>query len=108
MHPLPPILNSILCDTQFLDAATPLPDVLAHECGHILGDVNHVPKFDAHFHTELMTGSGEDSKPVGGPKRISDSPILVHYEQLDPAGSVKLINAVKRLRTTRTELVEKW
>lgn len=105
-HRKPPIVNSILCTTPFLDDTNAVPDVLSHECGHILGDVNHVPKFDTHFHTELMTGSGEDSAPVGGPKRISDSPILVHYGALD--GTVKLVNSVKLFRTTRTELLEPW
>jgi hypothetical protein len=110
MHGRPPIVNSVLCGTPFLDETniSPSPDVLSHECGHILGDVGHVPRSDPHFRTELMSGSGNPSVSVSGAKRISDTPILVHYELLDPAGSVALINAVKRFRTRSPNLVEPW
>jgi hypothetical protein len=45
---------------------------------------------------------------VKGGKRISDTPILVRYELLNPAGSSAFINAVKRFRTRSTNLVEPW
>src|ERR1039457_3825674 len=110
MRRRPPIVNSVLCGTRFLDETnkSATPDVLSHECGHILGDVGHVTRSDPHFHTELMSGSGDESVTVSGAKRISDTPILVHYELLDPARSVALINAVKRFRTRSPNLVEPW
>ena len=110
MHGRPPIVNSVLCGTPFLDETniSPAPDVLSHEVGHILGDVGHVVASDPHSRSELMSGTGGESVSVKGGKRISDTPILVRYELLNPAGSSAFINAVKRFRTRSPNLVEPW
>jgi hypothetical protein len=101
------VADSILCVAQYLDENTPLPGVMPHECGHILGHVGHAAEKDPHVSTELM--NAYQSKPTEDQPnrtRISDYPILVNYELTDDA--TRLINAVNRFTTSRKDLLEQW
>lgn len=99
---VPQIKNSVFLTASTMDATNGNPYVLAHEVGHVVGEVVHAPAAAPPNNAQVMERQGtEVATSVNGSKRIRDS--AVTYDR--PAGN---FNLVARLRIEGAPLLEGW
>ena len=96
-----------------MDGTDNFPAILPHECGHILGDVFHVEKFDSHHKIEVMTQNTlPQDNLVNAPKRLCDLPVQVTYAMFSTSQAVpgttidRTTSSVNRFRERSNKLTE--
>ncbi len=108
----PPLVNSVIMSTSPLTGpAMDLSDnecfTVAHELGHVMGDVGHVPRSDPNHDSQLMRAGTDVLNSVTASKRIADAPVLVTIEVPETPGQARL-NLTQRIRTNGAPFLQSW
>ncbi len=112
--PSAPIRNKAFMAAVAMDLSDTNPFSFPHEAGHVLGDVFHVATNDPVLTAQMMRSGTSGANAETASKRISDNPVLVRYEMLNPAqptagaSTTDRIIAVDRFRTRGAGLLQPW
>lgn len=96
------IKNSVFMDASTMNTGNDNPYVLAHEVGHVVGEVVHAPVAAPPNNAQIMERGGtEVAGSVTGSKRIRDGAVTYDGPRAD-------FNLIARMRMEGRFLLENW
>ena len=112
--PSAPIRNKAFMAAEAINFSDTNPFSFPHEAGHVLGDVFHVNTGEPLLTSQMMRSGTSGKNNEAGSKRISDNPILINHDMLDPAqptagaATSQKIFCVDRYRDKGSGLLRPW